>query len=203
MDEDLKKEPESATTTTTPDLQSELMEVKRQLERERESKERILAESKEYKGKWQDYRDQMSAEETRQLESDKNWKALLEKERASNAEKERMMRDRDKTILRKELNYQVSRAASDANDVADIISALPTDLIEINEADGTINGVNEAVSKLRIDKPYLFKKANAPETINTRPGMPANAPSRTLENFNMDEKMDALKGALIDSYTNT
>ena len=49
MSDENQTTPSEPTPPTTIEIQAELADLRRELERERESKERILAESKEYK----------------------------------------------------------------------------------------------------------------------------------------------------------
>ena len=175
-----------------------LQDANRQLA---ETNERILRESKTHADKWRQYRDAASDDETKKLEDEKNWKALMEKERGEKTLLKQSMEQLRRKTLKKTLDFEVARYASDANDVTDIINSLPSDLVQIDEDTMTIEGVSDAVNSLRESKPYLFKTAVTPETVNTKPGFIPNAPAKTLEQFNMDDKINALKDALVESYS--
>ena len=134
------------------------------------------------------------------MEADKNWKALMEKQRSENSSLSEEMERLRRRTLKKTLDFEVARYATDANDPLDIINSLPSDLIKIDEETLTVEGVADAVNTLRESKPYLFKRGTTPETVNAKPGFVANAPERTLSDFNMDEKINALKDVLAESY---
>ena len=172
---------------------SQLQAVNRKLT---ETNERILTESKSHAEKWRGYRDAASDEESRKLEDEKNWKALMEKERGEKRLLSEQMETLRRKTLKKTLDFEVARYASDANDVTDIINSLPSELVRIDEDTLTIEGVSDAVNSLREAKPYLFKKAQAPETLNAKPGFVANAPEKSLDELKINDKINLLKDAL-------
>ena len=200
----MSEEPLNATaeppTLTDEEIGAKLIELEEVNRRLAETNDRLLKESKSHADKWRSFRDAASADETTKLEEEKNWKALVEKERGEkNTLNERMETLRRRT-LKKTLDFEVARYASDANDVTDIINSLPSELISIDEESYTIEGVSDAVNKLREIKPYLFRKTTIPETVTSKPGFIANAPEKTLNDLSMDEKLNALKDSLGESY---
>lgn len=197
---------EAQTTTTEPSQPTEkelgarlntLEEANRRLI---ETNDRLLKESKSHAEKWRTFRDAASADETTKLEEEKNWKALLEKERGEKNTLSEKMETLRRRTLKKTLDFEVARYASDANDVTDIINSLPSELISIDEENYLIDGVSDAVAKLREVKPYLFKRVTMPETVTAKPGYTANAPEKTIDDLTMDEKLNAFKDVLSDKY---
>lgn len=201
MTQELETQPEQATPPSAEEMTeklNDLQEANRQLA---ETNERILKESKSHAEKWRNYRDSASEAENAKLHEEKNWKALMEKQKGENAVLSERMETMRRKTLKKTLDFEVARYANDANDVVDIINSLPSELIRIDDESMTIEGVSDAVNTLRETKPYLFKKPATPEMVNSKPGFVANAPAKTLDDLNMDDKLSALKEVLLESYT--
>ena len=165
QDESQEVNEEQKPTEEQVDVQALLKRVE-QLEA---SKERILEESKQYKNKYRELRNNVETEQKQKLEESENWKELLdiEKNRAHTLNEE--LASTKKRVLKKELNFQVARYASDAFDVDDVINSLPKDMIEIDQESLSVKGVDTAVSFLKEKKPYLFNTGKKPGMASSRP----------------------------------
>jgi len=132
---------------------------------------RLLEESKTNKSKYQGLKSDVEDKEKAQLTENEQWKELLEIEKNNRSNVELQLKDTKKSVLQKELNFKVASLAKDAHDVNDIISALPKDLISIDEDSLSINGVDEAVNQVRESKPWLFVTETKSGMASARPVM--------------------------------
>lgn len=149
--------------------------------------DRLLEESKEWKTKFQGLRNDVSEEQTAKLTNDKNWEGLLEVEKQKNFDLQKKNDDRAKKVLNSDLNFKVASFAPDAHNVNAIIDLLPKEMLDIDEENLTVSGVEDAVSKLRETDAWAFKS-------DKKVGMAGNPPSRraprekTLSEMSTDEK---------------
>ena len=150
----------------TPEMVAQLTQRVEQLET---SKSRILEESKEWKSKAQNLRAEKESTEREILEKNGEVEKLLEMERNRVHELSQAQSQMQKTALKKELSYQAARFAGDAYDVDDVIKSLPTELITLDKENLSVQGVRDAVTKLRETKPYLFKKNPSSGMADSRP----------------------------------
>jgi len=184
--EDVKTD-ETDTTTQEIDVKL-LMERMEKLEA---TNSRLLEESKANKSKYQGLKSEVEAKEKEQLTDNEQWKELLEIEKNKRSEFETQLKETKKTVLQKELNFKVASSAKDAHDVTDIINALPRDLISIDDENLSINGVDEAVNKVRELKPWLFDTDKKSGQASGRPVV-----DNTTEDLRTEEEKlaDALLG---------
>lgn len=170
----------------TPEMVSALAQRVEQLEA---SKNRILEESKEWKAKAQNLKAEREATERESLEKSGEIEKLLELERNRVHELTQSQNQMQKAALKKELSYQAARFAGDAYDVDDVIKSLPAELISLDKENLSVQGVRDAVTKLRETKPYLFKK-------NPNSGMADGRPSSQVpQKKNYHELSQAEKDA--------
>lgn len=156
--------------------------------------DRLLAESKDWKAKYQGLRLERENIEKKELEDKESWKELLEKEKNERFQIEENFKNLKKTTLKKQLQFEVARHASDAHNLDTVLNTLPTDLLQIDEDNLSISGVKECIDSLRKDHGYLFKQESSPAMVNKRPStMPT---SKSIGEMNKNEKMDALGSAL-------
>jgi hypothetical protein len=173
--------------------------LKEELDRIKQTNERLLQESKEYKNKYSSLKTSIDGETKKKLEDEKDWKTLLEKERTSNSELSENLIKMKKQTLRKALDFEVAKYAKDAYDVEDVIASLDKESIKIDEDNLAILGVEEAVNALRTKKNYLFNSNKKPAMVDDRPGF--NKPEKKpVDKLNIKESMATLKDLITDSY---
>jgi len=146
---------------------------------------RLLDESKGYKSKYQDLRGQVEKNEKEALEGAENWKELLERERDEKHQIQQSLNDHKKSVIKKDLYFQVAKHAPDAFDVNDIITAIPKDQLQIDEESLSVGGVDELINEIRSTKPYFFnnKKTNSMTT-----DVPPRQNINTWESLTDDQK---------------
>ena len=164
----------------TPEL--DVSTLMARLEKLESTNARILEESKSHKSKYQGLKSSVEEKEKAQLTENEQWKELLEMEKNKSSEFESRLRDQSKMTLKKEINFKVATLAGDAHDVNDIISALPKDLISINEEELSVNGIDEAVNSVRDSKPWLFKQESKSGMASGRPVVDNSAVDDLLTN---------------------
>lgn len=150
---------------------------------------RLLEESKAHKSKYVGLKNEVEEREKASLTENEQWKELLEIEKNKRSEYESQLRETKKSVLQKELNFKVASLAKDAYDVSDIISALPKDMISIDEETLSIGGVEEALNVVRERKPYFFNTSK-------NSGMASSRPATETGKRNYEELSDAEKNAV-------
>lgn len=147
----------------------ELEAIKSQIKKMEDSNARLLEESKGYKTKYQSLKAEVEGSEKAKLTENEQWKELNElKENEIHKLTERL-KVTEKKALKKDLNFKVAAIAKDAYDVNDIIGALPKELLNINDEDQTISGVEEAINSVRTNKPWLFNTEKKSGMTSQRP----------------------------------
>ena len=170
-------------------------QLREQLEKFQSTNERLLQESKEYKSKYSSLRTEVESKQQAELVEKENWKELLEIEKNNRFEIEEQAKALRKTALKKELNYSVARHASDAYDVEDVINALPTDVVSIDEENLKVVGVEDAVNKLKETKPHLFRPKDVPAMMNSKPNIGATEKltyEQELKSCTTQKQLDAV-----------
>ena len=158
----VEKKPE-LTVETFKALQDEL-------DVEKGKSKRLLGESFENSKKYKDLRDTVDADRKKQLEEKEDWKSRFELEKLEHDETKQKHSLTKKQVLQKDLDFEVSRYATDAHDVKDVINNLNKKSLVIDEADLSVSGIKEEVVRLRTEKPFLFKQNSMPATVTTPPG---------------------------------
>ena len=141
-----------------------------ELDVEKGKSKRLLGESFENSKKYKDLRDTVDADRKKQLEEKEDWKSRFELEKLEHDETKQKHSLTKKQVLQKDLDFEVSRYATDAHDVKDVINNLNQKSLVIDEADLSVSGIKEEVVRLRTEKPFLFKQNSMPATITTPPG---------------------------------
>lgn len=164
----------TVTTTTTETQASALEERLAQLEK---THQRVLAESKDWKVKYQSAQEKADQAEREMLTKKEDYKQLLEKERADWQKKEESFTTFKKHTVNKLLEAEIKATAPDVQDVELVKQALPRDLVNAYEEDLEIKftGVKEGLEKMRKEKPFLFKPTHAPQMTSGKPAVGAKA----------------------------
>lgn len=137
---------------------------------EKGKSKRLLGESFENSKKYKDLRDSVDSDKKKQLEEKEDWKSRFEVEKLEHDETKQKHSLTKKQVLQKDLDFEVSRYATDAHDVKDVINNLNQKSLIIDEADLSVSGIKEEVVRLRTEKPFLFKQNSMPGTVTTPPG---------------------------------
>jgi uncharacterized protein YoxC len=95
---------------------------------------------------------------------------------------------KQKDLLIKDLTLKVASSARDAHDVNDIVEnvAKMKDIVKLDEDDMKWIGVDDAISKLKEDKSYLFKQEQAVGTVSGRPQSQVEKPKSIQDQINDD-----------------
>jgi hypothetical protein len=156
---------------------------------------RLLEESREYKTKYKGLRGEVEQKEKEKLEAQENWKELLEIERNKAFELQEKFKQTKKQTLKQKLNFEVARLAQGAYDINDIITALPQDIIQIDEDNLEVKNVDQAVAYVKEKKPYLFNAKQSTGMIDGRPRTDIRDVS--FEELSKDEQDRLFKEALL------
>lgn len=193
---DTRAEVQSETIETNETQEVDVQGLQEKLETLQKSYERVLNESKSHAEKYKSLRDKMTNDEQQRLEQSGDLKQLLELEKRKRQEVEQRLTDTRKTALKKSLNFEIAQFANDAHDITDVISNVTkSDLVNYNEDTLQFEGINEAVTMLRENKPYLFRNQNIPSMVTGRPTI--NTPKeKSLNDMSVEELTKALANTL-------
>lgn len=161
----------SAENNATESVEERLAKMESYVKTLEKSNSRLLKESKEHKDKHQSVLSEMEkkvSDEAVKKGDDKKLVELLQGK--LKVQEEKLNRLASKNI-EKTLKFELTKHASDAQDIELLKKALPMDMISGSEADDDyeITGVKEAIDKLRTDMPYLFKAKNVPAMASGKP----------------------------------
>jgi len=175
--------------------QVDVNELVAKLEKLESTNARLLEESKTYKNRYESTQKEKEESERARLEEEGKIQELLDLEKSTSLQLKDQLQTLKKETLRKSLNFEAAKYAGDAYDVDDIIKSLPTDVIKMDEDALTFEGVQDAVTKLRETKPYLFKSEINTGMVDGRPtsGVPQE---KTYAEMSEQEKDASLIEAL-------
>lgn len=176
------KTPEGQEVDQKPEIDLEaLMSRVEQLE---SSKNRLLEESKEWKGKYQGLKQNVEKETESKLAENEQWKELLELERNKVHELSSKVKNLSTATMQKDLQFKVASLAKDAYNVDDVITSIAkTGMLKKDEETGSISGIEEAYNTVREQKPYLFNTAK-------KSGMDTGKPNEMLpKEKSIDERI--------------
>ena len=158
--------------------------------------ERLLTESKDWKGKYRNLKDGVENEKKQVLQDSENWKELLDIEKNKTHELHENLTGMKKQVLREKLHFEVAKHARDAYDISDVINALPRDVVSINDESLEVQGVSEAVQMLKDKKHWLFDTKKGSGQPSTRPtGSDGRISYEELSKTEKDKLfMESLKG---------
>lgn len=156
---------ETVTETSDIDVKS-LMARMEQLE---QTNQRILDESKQYKNKYRSLRDEVESKEKQKLEESENWKELLDREKNEKSQLAEMVKTYKSKTLKQNINFEVARLAPNAFDINDVINNLPKDMLQIDEENLSVKGIDAAVNYVKEKKPFLFNTKQASAMVTDRP----------------------------------
>lgn len=179
----------SAENNATESVEERLAKMESYVKTLEKSNSRLLKESKEHKDKHQSVLSEMEkkvSDEAVKKGDDKKLVELLQGK--LKAQEEKLNRLASKNV-EKTLKYELTKHASDAQDIELLKKALPMDMISGSESDDDyeITGVKEAIDKLRTDMPYLFKAKNIPAMANGKPNAQTAGGAKPLTDMSPTE----------------
>lgn len=172
--------------TSADDVTERLLQIEK-------TNQRLLAESKEWKSKYQTMVDKQAEAEKENLKEKEDWKSYYEKEKTDwLTEKEKHLVFKKNTI-NKLLSSEILTYAPEAHDIELVKQALPRDMINAFEEDNEIkfSGIKEAVDRLKKEKAFLFKTQNVQQMASGKPA-PSNTSlngKKSLQDMSTDELM--------------
>lgn len=194
-DEQKVEQPTEEPRVSVEDFQK----VAEQVEQLKGSNERILAESKDWKSKYQNLKSEQEQSHRETLEQNGETEKLLEIEKNRVHELQLKLQEKEKKALKKDLDFEVAKYANDAQDVDLVIKSLTPDMVSYDEEQGKVVGVQDAVSKLREEKPFLFKKAAASGMVDGRPSRPVDKET-PLSEMSKEQHNEILGNALQEFF---
>lgn len=165
------EERQEVTTEQSSESQPELTleQLQAELEKERQSKERILAESKDYKKKFQDTRTKLDTVERSVIEQRGTIEEQLEYERGRNKELRGENESLRESTIRNKLVSEISKVAKDAHDVDMLLKVTAhKNKLKIDPDTLDVDGVEDFVSAARESHGYLFSKGSLPNMENRK-----------------------------------
>ena len=177
---------EGQATNTT--LEERLSQVEK-------TNQRLLAESKDYKTKYQTLKEEQEKKEKETLTQKEDWKKLLDQEREERAAERSKFKTFKHNTVSKLLEFEILKHAPDAQPEAIglIKQSLPADMISAIEEDDEIKltGVKEGIDKVKKEKTFLFKSQTVPQMMGAKPGsqnaQSLNGSAKTLAQMNSEE----------------
>lgn len=132
---------------------------------------RLLNESKEWQKKYQLVKEDVDKKEKETLSAKEDWKGLLEKEKKTREELASKLNSMKNKTIHKALEFEIAKYAPDAQDFDLLKKAIPVDVISAVEQDDDIllEGVKEAIEKLKSEKPFMFKPKQIPGMAQGKP----------------------------------
>jgi hypothetical protein len=166
-----------------PVVNPELEAIMAKIKKMEDSNARLLEESRGYKARYQSLKENVENSEKAKLTENEQWKELLEIERNKSSEFQNKLKETNRMVLQKELALKVSTLCNDAYNVQDIINNLPKDLINIDEENLSISGLEEAVNVVRQSRQYLFNTEKKSGMTSQRPVLDTS-PEKDLRSTN-------------------
>lgn len=191
MTDEVKPE-ESSEETQVPEI--DVQALASQVEKLTATNQRLLDESVQYKKKYNGLKTEVESRRKESLEEEENWRELYESEKKRVFELQDENHQVRKTALKKDMHFKVASMATDAYDVNDIISALPRDRMAVDDENGQVSGVDDALAWVRQNKPHLFKQNKSTGMSDQRPA--GSSGKRSWNEFTNEEKDAAFKDAL-------
>lgn len=174
-------------------------EISMELERLKQSNQRLLEESKTWKGKYQGIRSSVEQQETEKLQQSNDFKGLWEKSQKEIDDLKEMANSSKKAQLETSLKYEVAKNAKDADDMDILLAAIKakkSDHLGYDRETSKWQGVDSAIEDLRKSNPGLFV-SDRPGMINGRP-QSAVPKEKTVEEKIAENPTAVLNDAITD-----
>jgi HD superfamily phosphohydrolase len=191
MSEEISAEEKKPSEATMQDVMARLEALEQEKNKLESTNQRLLEESKKYKESYKAVKtEQEKAIESKLLE-EKNYEELLKIERDRAKKLEEQTLSMKKSSIQKDLRFQVAQFADGAYDIEDIVSNLPRDILSVDQENLKIENVQEAVSKVRETKPYLFNAAKSTGMMGGKPSTDLGK-EPSIDEMSRSDKIDLL-----------
>jgi len=153
-----------------------------------ELNERVLAESKQYKKKYQDTKAKLEELEKSKLQEQSQYKELWQKS-------EEKYQGLYKSLVKEKVRTAVTNHALKAGcvDVDDLLKLGNTQLLQIDEESLDVQGADVFVDEAKKSKPYLFPGQKAPTINSATPGGVVKGSQKTIKEMSKDEILAQLR----------
>jgi len=176
-------------------LNVDIEKVTQELNELKATNERLLAESKDWKGKYQSTANEKTEIEKSRLEKEGNFEALLEQERGERLKTESALKSREKALLKTQARALLAEYAKDAHDIGDLLRLDEVSAIEYDEEKLEVvkDSVKTFVSSIREKKPWMFGEKNIPSSTDGRPTQQLQ--NKSTGDMTAKEKQEAMKSS--------
>ncbi len=168
--------------TVTPE---QLLALQEQLAKFESSNARLLDESKENKNKYQTLKSERENEERTKLEEDGNLSELVAELKNEIHGLKVENRGVKVTSAANALRVEVAKHANGVIDVDDVVRNLDRSLLSLDEENLTYGGVQEAVAKVKKDRPHYWNSKPVSGMVGGRPIV--NVPKEQTINERIEE----------------
>lgn len=153
-----------------------------------ELNERLLAESKQYKKKFQEAKAKLEELEKSKLQEQSKFKELYEKT-------EEKYQSLYKSLIKEKVKTAVVDKASKAGcvSVEDLLKLGNTSLLQIDEETLEVQGADVFVEEAKKEKPYLFAMAKTSTINSATPGGVVKGSQKSYKEMSKDEIMSQLR----------
>jgi hypothetical protein len=162
-----------------------------QLAKIQATNDRLLEESKKYKAKYSEVKEQKDAEEKRLLEEQGKYKELYLKQQQE-------LEATKKAMVYREIKSAVASEATKlgAVDTEDLFKLGNSGLLQYDDSSGAVIGVSEFLDDLRKRKSYLFHSKAAANVSNVIPNGKVTQPTKitrdTLKSLTHEQRKELL-----------
>ena len=171
MSDELKPEETEVTKTETVDLEEYVKKLEGRISEIEGSKKELLDDLFKARSKYKGLKEEMESKQeemTQQHGSAEEQLAMWQKkynDAVSSANEQK------KKVLTRDLQLEVAKHASDAQNIDDVIYNVGRmkDVVQLDDESMEWRGVQDAVSRLRDEKRYLFKDPTIPGQASNRP----------------------------------
>lgn len=172
-------------------------ELAAKLEKLENYNNKLLKETREWRGKYQGLRSDVEEQNTAKMQEANDFKGLYEKTLEEVTALKEGIKNEKKSALETTLKYEVAKNAKDAEDTDLLLAAIKLkkkDLLGYDSDAGTWKGVEDAISDLRVSNPGLFIQEK-PGMVNGRP-QAAVPKDKSLDELIAEDSDGVLKDAL-------
>lgn len=168
-------------------------QLKSELESLRNTNARLLNEKKEIKSKYQETVAEREQREREELKAKEDWKGMYSRIESEKKDLESKYKSARKDAFRKNVYFEVSKLASDAHDVDDVINNLSIndDNLDLDKLE--LNDVAHQIDELKKGKPWLFKQST-PSMNTSQPGYKEESEGEKFKSLDSKGKAKSIAG---------
>ena len=187
---------EDSTNVETQGERSEQVDINKvmaELNALKSSNERLLAESKGWKEKYQFASNEKTSIEKQKLEKEGNFEQLLDQERKEKDDLSKRLRDREKSLLKTQARALLGEVAKDAHDVSDLLRLEEVSMLQYDEENLSVvkESVDKFVAAVREKKPWMFGEKKIPSQADGKPTQSTG--QKSFGNMTAKEREQAMK----------